>query len=92
MTPSKIGRAHLILGSGLMLFGVILMFDVLSSGGTGQQSWFFRSSYHEVEWFWGLCALAVGFTWVTGRVGWWIVQNLIQLWLHKVWKDTHQRY
>jgi hypothetical protein len=24
--------------------------------------------------FWGLCVLAVGFIWITGRVGWWIVR------------------
>jgi len=100
MTPSKIGRTHLILGSGLMVIGLVLMFDALSSNeivnwstfAPQRTSWFFRNSYPEVEWFWGLCAPAVGFIWITGRVGWWIVRNLIQLWLHKVWKDTRQRY
>jgi hypothetical protein len=92
MIPAKIGRTHRILGSGLMVVGLVLMFDALSSGGTGRPSWFFRNSYHDVEWFWGLCALAVGFIWITGRVGWWIVRNLIQLWVHKVWRDTRQRY
>jgi len=102
MTLSKIGRTHLILGSGFMVIGFGLLFDALSSaeteqpiwlGGTGieRSSWFFKYSYSEVEWFWGLCALAVGFIWVTGRVGWWIVRNLIQLWLHKVGKDADTR-
>jgi hypothetical protein len=50
-TPSKIGRVHLILALGLIVIGLILMFDALSSGATGRPSWFFRNSYHDVEWF-----------------------------------------
>jgi hypothetical protein len=36
--------------------------------------------------------LAVGLVWITGRIGWWIVRNLIQIWLHKVWKGSRTRY
>jgi hypothetical protein len=91
MTPPKIGRTHLILGLGLVAIGLILMFDSLSSGQTGQPSWFFQKSHHEVEWGWGLLALAIGVIWVGGRVGWWIVRTVIQWWLHEVWKQEHGR-
>jgi hypothetical protein len=92
MTPSKIGRTPLILGSGLMAIGLTLMFDALSSGATGQPSWFFQKSPHDWEFLWGLCALAVGVIWVGGRVGWWIVRTVIQWWFHQAWKDTNKRY
>jgi hypothetical protein len=91
MTPSKIGRVHLILALGLMVIGLILMFDALSSGATGRPSRFFQNSYHDVEWFWGICALFVGVVWIGGRVGWWIVRTVIQWWLHQVWKDSNER-
>jgi hypothetical protein len=94
MTPSKIGRIHLIPSLVLIAIGLILMFDALSSGGTGQPSWIFQKSYHhvEVEWFWGLCALSVGIIWIGGRVGWWIVRTVIQWWFHQAWKDANKRY
>jgi hypothetical protein len=88
----KIGRVHLILASGLIAIGLILMFDALSSGATGRPSWFFQKSYHELEWFWGLCALSVGVIWVGGRVGWWIVRTIIQWWFDQTWKDSNSRY
>jgi hypothetical protein len=87
-----IGRIHLILASGLIAIGLVLMFDALSSGATGQPSWFFQNNYHEIEWFWGLCALAVGVVWIGGRVGWWIVRTIIQWWFRQVLKDTNKRY
>jgi hypothetical protein len=75
-----------------MAMGLTLMFDALSSGATGQPSWFFPESTHDFEWFWGLCALFVGIIWVGGRVGWWIVRTVIQWWFHQAWKDFNQRY
>src|SRR5579884_811547 len=85
-TSAKIGRIHLILPMGLMVIGLVLMFDSLSSGGTGQPSWFFQESGHEWEWFWGLCALFVSIIWIGGRVGWWLVRIIIQLWFHEIWR------
>jgi hypothetical protein len=94
MTPTKIGRVHLILSLGLVAIGFTLMFDAGSSYETLQpptrQSWFFQNSYHDVEWGWGICALFVGVVWVGGRVGWWIVRTIIQWWFHQVWKDSNR--
>jgi hypothetical protein len=81
----------LILAFGLATIGLILMFDALSSGATGQPRWFFQSSQHDLEWFWGLCALFVGIIWVGGRSAWWIVRMVIQWWFHQVLKDTNER-
>ena len=67
------------------------MFDALSSGATGQPSWIFQKSYHEVEGAWGLLALAIGIVWVGGRVGWWIVRTVIQWGAHEVWILEHGR-
>jgi uncharacterized membrane protein YfcA len=86
----KIGRIHLILPLGLMVIGPILMFEALSAGATGQPSWFFQKSYHELEWFWGLCALFVGTIWIGGRVGWWLVRTIIQWWIREVWKQSQR--
>ena len=91
MTPPRLGRGHLIFGLGLVAIGLTLMFDALSSGSTGQPSWFFQKSYHEVEWAWGLFALAVAIVWVGDSLGWWIVRTIIQWWLHQTWRDSNLR-
>jgi hypothetical protein len=78
----------MILPLGLMAIGLILVFDAVSSGATGQPSWFFSESTHDFEWFWGLCALFVGIIWVGGHVGWWIVRTVIQWWFHEVLKQS----
>jgi hypothetical protein len=91
MTFVKIVHIHLILPLGPMVIGLILMFDALSSGATGQPSWFLQKSYHELEWLWGLCALFVGTIWIGGRVGWWLVRTIIQWWIREVWKQSHDR-
>jgi hypothetical protein len=68
-TVAGVGRIHVILPLGLMAIGLILMFDAFSSGATGQPSWFFQKNHHELEWFWGLCAVFAGTIWVGGRDG-----------------------
>ncbi len=90
-TFAKIGRIHLILPLGLMAIGLALFFDRLSSGGSGQPSWFFQSYQDNMEALWGLCALFIGIIWIGGRVGWWIVRTVIQWWLHEVWKESRGR-
>jgi hypothetical protein len=83
-TPPRLGRRHLIFGAVLVAIGLTLMFDALSSteaarilNGPMRNSWFFQNSYHDVEWMWGLAALAVATVWVGGSVGWWIVRSLL---------------
>ena len=90
-TPPRLGRGHLLFGAGLLAIGLTLMFDALSSGATGQPSWFFQNSYHDVEWMWGLAALAVATVWVGGSVGWWIVRSIILHWFRQTWKETNPR-
>jgi hypothetical protein len=69
-TPPRLGRGHLLFGAGLVTIGLVLMFDALSAGATGQPSWFVQQRYHEEEWFGGLAALAVAVVRVGGSVGW----------------------
>jgi hypothetical protein len=52
-------RIHVIVSLALIVIGLVLMFDALSS--------------HELEWPLSLFALAVGILWIVGRVGWSIV-------------------
>jgi hypothetical protein len=70
-----------------IVIGLILIFDALSAGATGQPSWFCHNSPHEWDWALGLCALFVGVTWISARVGWWIVRTVIQWWFHQMRKD-----
>jgi hypothetical protein len=86
-TPPRLGRKHLLFGAGLVAIGLILMFDAFSSetitgsfGAITRKSWFFQNSYHDVEWAWGLVALAGAVVWVGGSVGWWIVRSIICHW------------
>ena len=90
MTPPRLSRGHLIFGLGLVAIGLTLMFDALSSASMGQPS-FFQKSYHEVEWAWGLFALAVAIVWVGGSIGWWIVRTILQWWFHQTRKDSNPR-
>ena len=101
MTPPRLGRKHLIFGAVITVIGMVLIFDALSSpshivriGGLStiaRDSWFFRDSPHDYEFMWGLFALAGAIVWVGGSVGWWIVRTIIQLWLHKAWRDANPR-
>jgi hypothetical protein len=39
---------------------------------------------------WALIALGVAIVWVGGSVGWWIVRTILQLWVHKVLRDSRR--
>jgi hypothetical protein len=54
-----VNRIHVLLALGLIVIGLVLVFDALSS--------------HDLEWPLGLFALVVGVIWLVGRIGWWIV-------------------
>jgi hypothetical protein len=71
-TPPRLGRGHLLFGAGMVAIGLVLIFDTFSAAGTGQR-WFFQHSYPEVEWAWGLAALAVAVVW--GRRQRWLVDR-----------------
>jgi hypothetical protein len=89
-TPPRLGRGHLLFGAGMVAIGLVLIFDTFSAAGTGQR-WFFQHSYPEVEWAWGLAALAVAVVWVGGSVGWWIVRSIVWHWFRQTWKETNPR-
>jgi hypothetical protein len=85
-TPPRLGRKHLLFGAALVVIGLVLVFDAFSSRGVytvgfvTRNSWFFQNSYDDVEWAWGLVALAGAVVWVGGSVGWWIVRSIIWNW------------
>jgi len=105
MTPPRLGRGHLIFGAGLVVIGLILIFDAFSSSGMvvpsipgigtigepiTRNSWFFPHSYPEFEWMWALIALGAAIVWVGGSIGWWIVRTIIWHWFQQTWKDAKQ--
>ena len=100
MTPPRLGRKHLIFGAVLTVIGLALFFDAFSPsyivhiGGlpTRQRdSWFFPNMNGEREAEIGVAAIAVAVVWVRGSIGWCIVRTIIQLWLHKAWRDANPR-
>jgi len=54
-----VNRIHVLIALGLIVIGLVLVFDALSS--------------HDLEWPLGLFALVIGVIWLVGRIGSWIV-------------------
>jgi hypothetical protein len=78
-----IGRAHMIPAMALMATGLVVIFNA----AFGEPSWL---SSHELQGFLGYCLLFVGIIWAGGRLGWWIVRQIIQCWFHQTFGDKNK--